>query len=538
MCTRPIRIKNPTKEYKDGTRPWLYVPCGTCEECRSTKSDNWYQRIMMEFAECRRHQGKVVFVTFTYNDDHVPRYYYDEELTVPLRDVDGNILKDSEGYERRKVILDRNGDPVTVQRSFPCFSKRDKDKFLNSFRKHFEDVYGLTDNTSYRLKYLWASEYGLTPGYTHRPHYHVLFFLPNEYLSAIQKDYPNLSLEQAVKSIFEHYWSDLNGFGFVGWSKNSSVFVNSDFAPRYVSKYMNKDVSFYQQPEVAHYMKGVKRSKDDVKYKAVKHLLPKTWNSLEFGAGLIDYYKDVESYINGIDFSKIIELKSQVKKGKTQMMHIPKYIKDKFYYEYDENGRKVLKPEAKEFDKLKFLSTFVKVAKKFEEFSSLEDIKYKIYPTDIADSPILKEFGTIEEIVDFLKHNLHSKQKYVELSLYNSVWSGLTSFRNPTFKNDFSFLDKCSHEDFVNASIEQYISSLYVDEESSLSYIFSDKGVFCEDDIIEELKYSETYDSLPRFANFNLIIKIIGEIQNIYHKRCHQKYLQDLEHRKLMKMIV
>lgn len=52
---------------KDGTVK--YLPCGTCVGCKIAHSREWAFRIM---AELRTWNGKALFLTFTYDQDHLP----------------------------------------------------------------------------------------------------------------------------------------------------------------------------------------------------------------------------------------------------------------------------------------------------------------------------------------------------------------------------------------------------------------------------------------------------------------------------------
>lgn len=529
MCTHPIRIRNNTKLYTDGTRAYIYVPCGHCEDCRAQRADEWYQRIMMEFAECERAGGKVVFTTLTYNDDHLPRFYYDQPI---YKMVDGKEV----------LQRDSHGDLLTVEKSFPCFNKQHKDRFFNRMRKVFESKYGLTDNTEYKFKYIWPCEYGLDPNCTHRPHYHPLLFFPREYLEAIQKEYPNRFLNDAVKRFIERFWSDEPyNLGFVGWSKREkSCFVKNDICCLYVSKYMMKDVSFFAQPEVDEYMKGVKRSADDPRYQAVKNFLPTHWQSLHFGEGLTSYYNNVDTFINGLDFSKVIGLKEsgKVQSGKNKRYQMPRYIEQKLLYDRDLDNRVILNEKGKLFKIEKFLDSINRVAKKYQDYSDIVDIRAKISDDDLSQSEVLKHFESVEQVVSFIKHYVHSDEKFKELALYNSVWSGLSSLYNDTFNNDLYLLANCSHDDFVKYSCEQYINNISSPIEHSSVYIWRDDGVFFDDKIFEDLKFSSQVDELYRFNNFHLVLDVIGEVQNIYRQRCHQSYLEDRQLRKKMNLIL
>lgn len=145
-----MRVTNPTKNfYNNSTRRTIRVMSSKSSCYRRNMADAWQQRIYQEYLDCTAAGGKVIFATFSYHPSNLPRYYY----------------------------VDLNGD----KKSFPCFSKRDKDRFLNSLLKRFESR-GVTGKTCcYPFRYVWANEYGVSTGCRHQPHYHCLFFVPLKY---------------------------------------------------------------------------------------------------------------------------------------------------------------------------------------------------------------------------------------------------------------------------------------------------------------------------------------------------------------------
>lgn len=115
LCETPILIK---KSPHGNSKTYVPVPCGKCNICLNNRRKEWTIRLKEEF----KVTGKALFVTLTYNDDHIP---YSSES----------------GCE--------------------SVSKTDVQKFLKRLRK---DV---------KFRYYAVSEYG---GQTERPHYHLLLF--------------------------------------------------------------------------------------------------------------------------------------------------------------------------------------------------------------------------------------------------------------------------------------------------------------------------------------------------------------------------
>lgn len=103
----------------------MKIPCGQCRGCRMDNCRQWADRMILELD----HSKKAVFLTLTYNDDHLPE------------------------------ILDKeSGELVSTLR------KRDLTNFFKRLRKQFKDV---------TLRYYACGEYGSN---THRPHYHIILF--------------------------------------------------------------------------------------------------------------------------------------------------------------------------------------------------------------------------------------------------------------------------------------------------------------------------------------------------------------------------
>lgn len=137
----PARCEDPTKfGGRDdlATRGYYYmtVPCGKCVGCKLDYSRQWANRMILEL----KSNPKAVFVTLTYDNDHLPIvtkdiWPTDSEADVPLRRVD-----------------------------LPTLSKRDTQLFWKRLRKRFAGK---------RIRYFIAGEYGPR---THRPHYHAIIY--------------------------------------------------------------------------------------------------------------------------------------------------------------------------------------------------------------------------------------------------------------------------------------------------------------------------------------------------------------------------
>jgi hypothetical protein len=69
MCLTPINLKKETLKQKfNDSYHMQQVPCGRCLECRKLRVNSWYVRLSEE----KSVSESAYFVTFTYDDDHIP----------------------------------------------------------------------------------------------------------------------------------------------------------------------------------------------------------------------------------------------------------------------------------------------------------------------------------------------------------------------------------------------------------------------------------------------------------------------------------
>lgn len=244
MCLSPIHIPNKSSYIVDGISYSGYdVPCGHCLECQQQKRNEWQTRIAFELSSLYARRGCAVFLTFTYNEAHLPSVELDF------------------GVHGKEVIS--------------CFRHSDVLSFLNRLKVEAHKCFG---PNSY--KYFFTSEYGSN---TKRPHYHAIFFLQ-----------PFVDWHKFVE-MCRAKWSF--GYMFPKYDKYRNMYVDNDSQPlshgkpcisslggcaKYVSKYVTKDLSFYELPSVSQYL-SVKGHKD-----LIKTSLPKHWQSNCLGWSAID----------------------------------------------------------------------------------------------------------------------------------------------------------------------------------------------------------------------------------------------------------
>lgn len=243
MCTAPLYIKNNSvyKSYLHSFKGYE-VPCGRCDECRNTYISDWRTRISFELSNLYSRGGCAVFLTFTYDNEHLPLY------------TDGNF-------------------------SIHCFNHKDVKAFLNRLKVSCYRAFGANS-----YKYFFTSEYGKT---TCRPHYHGLFFL-QPYVDYVM-------FTELARSVWSY------GFMFPKYDIHQNKYVDnygSISTPlirslvggaKYVSKYVTKDLSFYDLPSVSSYISD-KDNKDKM-----RPYLPKHWQSNLLGLSILDSVNQFDS---------------------------------------------------------------------------------------------------------------------------------------------------------------------------------------------------------------------------------------------------
>lgn len=264
MCTNPIQIYNRSSQISFRGQALLFtVPCGQCEECKKVKSNEYTLRSYFEYQDCISNGGYVYFDTLTYANKYLPKHFgiahfSRSNITLCLKEL--------------RVYLTRAG-------------------------------YQVKDN----LKYFITSEYG---GKTHRPHYHVLFFIT----------IPDLDVKT--------FWYFLNKawkFGFIDRLNTAPTrVVNSTAALNYVSKYVQKDQE-WQNVVDAKLAKLKRIGADSQLQDKLKDFQPFHLQSQQFGASFIKYY-DLDKLMQD-GFITIPDRKYLIKN-----YSIPTYYKRKLFY--------------------------------------------------------------------------------------------------------------------------------------------------------------------------------------------------------------
>lgn len=75
MCTSPLLVNNPSVyRHPLYTTQKVSVSCGKCLECRSAYMSDWQTRLSFELDALYKRGGVAIFLTFTFDDEHLPHF--------------------------------------------------------------------------------------------------------------------------------------------------------------------------------------------------------------------------------------------------------------------------------------------------------------------------------------------------------------------------------------------------------------------------------------------------------------------------------
>lgn len=269
MCFRPVTISNRKLDKNpliDRLR--VQVPCGNCMDCKNQKRMAMWVRLHSEFTDCFKKNGTILYQTLTYNNNSIPTLLGDKD--------------------------------------FKCFSKKDVQKFIKRVRSRLERHFPTFDFPK-RVHYFVSSEFG---GNTHRPHYHILWFVPNSY-----------NYRWVIRKIVDESWQ----FGFRHYGRNHG-FVDSTGALHYCAKYICKDIceeDFFKK-FVQKFRQTYTLDKDDEK-RLLNRALPFYLLSNGIGLSLLNEISDEDLY-KGRVFLPDTHLGVKAYK-------LPLYIERKYFYD-------------------------------------------------------------------------------------------------------------------------------------------------------------------------------------------------------------
>lgn len=188
-----------------------------------------------------------------------------------------------------------------------CFNRGDLRTFFNRVKVRFSRVF---PEVNYTYKYFLCCEYGKN---TKRPHYHALFFVSK-----------GVNLSKFIQ-ICRECWT----YGYMFPKPYGNVVQNAKLrsyekGAAYASKYVCKDLSFYNLPAVERLLKYRESVKDNYHaFKVVSDCFPRIYQSNGIGASLVDQLEN--------DFSSVLKNGVFNSLSKTYAP-VPRYVYSKFFY--------------------------------------------------------------------------------------------------------------------------------------------------------------------------------------------------------------
>lgn len=248
MCLKPSKIRNPVSviSRNGGQKAYIEVPCGHCADCKKSARLAWRFRSHHHVKNCLTHGGFVYFDTLTYDEQHVPRLSH----YVPIKKTEIRI--DSKGKKYEHVIYELPDVYV--------FDNSHWRNFLKNLRRQLDYHY-----KGVKFTYFLTSEYGTDERYTHRPHYHVLFFVNSTRLI------DNYTFSSLVSKCWPYgrtdglpYQSNL----YVDEHTYTSPHEDTMKLCNYVSKYVTKDSTF--QKVIDNRLSVLKKHLDEETFNTLK----------------------------------------------------------------------------------------------------------------------------------------------------------------------------------------------------------------------------------------------------------------------------
>lgn len=525
MCFRPLSIINPRITYRPSVdKLYTTVKCGHCYECLKEKRDDWFVRLHYE----SKRSSTVFFPTFTYNEDNLPLFTLDGDL----HDIAKNYVND-----------------IPHIYNMPSFDKKQMQNTIKKLREYL----GI-DN----IKYFIVSEFGKKK---HRPHYHALFFIPHGY--NISADYfhtlcnfawsdrvPKKDTPKSFISLSEEFFSSHsdNFFmpssdytylshrtdkgrivyfkrrGFVSYSDKGAV-VSSPDALRYVTKYLCKDMDFYNLPLVKDFsqflqnLPKVNLSECEDKYlvlllSSCKNVLPFSLSSSHLGDNLLDELS-VEECVDNDEAQKLIREKFLNSKpitvdGWKDMFSVPNYILRKiFHYDIDvklpdyhtDKRVSLLTPLGLYVTKLRAKLRIKDNADKFSQW--LSDDYYNLVQGFLCDNNVVYDSSKRLSIITCLHDRLPKNIDCELLALYDMYYRNLPLWQ---YRYDGINVETWQKYEY------QRVSEMILDEELLTHNIYNNNtSSYIHDkynrDYVEGFRF---FNDLPIFQGFEDVLTYIG----------------------------
>lgn len=359
MCLMPVSLVNPKKRLSlyGGISYKMEVPCGHCVECEKQKQSEWYFRAYYESKYTIDNGGYVYFDTLTYAPNYLPH------MSDVIPELKGRLIDNS------------------------CFNHEHYRLFFVNLRRQLE-YHGF--DVKNKLKYFLTSEYGVDDRFTHRPHYHVLFYILDSSLDPI-------TLSEYVAKCWQYGRTDgapYKGSKYVldhvfGNAYNcDSVHLQS--ICNYVAKYVTKDNKFQKVLDSRlnavreNFYNGELSRYEEEKFKKLKREVNQFHRqSNGFGESFV-LYNDMEEVFNtGM-------IKMPDKNNVVKHIPLPGYFHRKLHYELVKDYEGKLKWVLNEKGKL------FKLNRKFKAHDLMKD-KFVSWHINMRDHNLGLKVGYNDE---------------------------------------------------------------------------------------------------------------------------------------------
>lgn len=471
MCLNPIKLRSPCRYISlyGGQPLTIKVSCGKCAECSDIIRLQWRFRAYHHIKNHIEQKGNFMyFDTLTYAPEHLP-------MISHYIDISDTSIKD-----------------------FSCFDLHHFKQFLKNLRRQLDYYY-----KGSKFDYFLTSEYGLDDRYTHRPHYHIIFFV-----SPSTQKLNGLTFSQLVSKCWQYGRTD-------GIPYKSRKYVlehiygkttNNDFpliikACNYVAKYISKDTKF-TKVLTARIMELKEHFTDEELKPIIRRINQFHRQSQGFGISYIDTIDDRqnEAIYNGcvymMDSDKVVA-----------KIPLPLYYQRKLFYEYckRDDGTAYWRPTqlGVEYLRIKLLSSIDK------ETQKLYDIYYN---TSTANQKEILSILNTRTLQNFAVYKLMYKGRLcssISLKFMSSNTHKLQSLQSPKVWIENIVKSYNYNDDIFRLEVDDKIVNVYRSQQLSL---FSDINYIKIDyaEFIRQFTYNEK--SHVEFKDFDKLEALFDEI--------------------------
>lgn len=494
MCVSPLKIIHPTKDFKVTDSLTVSVPCGHCYECRRRKQSDIELRIYNELCYNQAHGFKNYFFTLTYNNAEIPT------LILP------------------------SGNEVNV------FDKSHWTTFYDNLQKRFRRKYGIgKKNGLPKMSYIVCCEKGGKYG---RPHLHIAMSVPaivssEEFHESITDLWRGqeiilsngeLATDEDGNSLYDgngfvfprHFYSTmvngkkLNGIEIIG---------NPAQVSRYVSKYVTKDLSFFEDNDelneyIQYYKNELNQEDGDPEAEDIlndlKQYLPFTCHSQNYGIHLLDDIK-TDDVITTVENIKKGVLTSRFDKKKGTYVDtyrpLPTYILRKILFDVSyirEEDKYLVRHDLNKYG-IYYKQTLYKDIVKAES-AKLQNmyVKYRLNGRDYRELNVFSEKIALPNI----KYTSSDWEKIAiyKLTFRDKVVPYLYGTYTDVLPKEFDYNDIQQYKEFAN----QY----------SVLYPIRRDGIKMTQKRKEELT-KKTFNTLPIFAGLDALLDVLDTFNNV-----------------------